>query len=201
MRGIMPFMKKLLIIVFIILGFHQLAVAEDAIDNLPSKDQLIAETERKKEELFNTYQENKDRLAREYDATLKTLYQESPDDYNRQKIKIEKKFNQDKKNLLRKYRSENLALEKRESKLRGHGMSRYDVKSNARRRLQGARHMNSVIGTRDKEIKRGPRGYIKNSQRTHGEKNSKSYNYRTNDKIQTMRSRSESIINKGSSRR
>ncbi len=175
--------------------------AQETEVDTPTRDQLIAETESQKEALFRQYQEDTDTLAREYDAAVSKLAAQQPEDYARQKMLLEKKFKQDKKDLLRKFRSENLALEKRGSQLRGHGMSRYEVRSDARRRLDRSRHMNSVIGTREKEIKRGPRGYIKDSQRSHHEPDSRSYTDRTAEKIELMRGRSESIINKGSSRR
>lgn len=121
--------------------------AQESAEEAPTRWQMIQEVEHKKQQLFIEYQEEKQRLREEYQATLQKLTTDQPEDYNRQKIKLEKSYKSKTTKLLNQFRQYNLALKKRESALKGRRYVPHRELSTLYRIKKGAK-LDPVIGTR-----------------------------------------------------
>ncbi len=114
-------MKQLTVIFSLWLGFGVTAWAqsEPPKEETPTRWQMLSDVEQRKKELFAEYQEEKERLETEYIEAVQKLEKDRPEDYMRQKIRLEKKYKYQKGRLLDDFRRYNLALEKREAALKG----------------------------------------------------------------------------------
>ncbi|MCA9393766.1 MAG: hypothetical protein KC900_06145 [Candidatus Omnitrophica bacterium] len=124
----------------------------------PTRWQMIHEVEQRKDELFAEYQGEKERLKEEYHAAVELLEREQPEDFMRQKVRLEKQYKEDKSQLLDDFRRYNVALKRRESALKGRQYVPYRELGTLYRLRRGS-EKESIIGTRpDDSVKR--RNYI-----------------------------------------
>lgn len=148
--------------------------------------------EARKEALFLQYQDDTARLAAQYDDAVRALSPENPSDFNRQKMLLEKEFKQQKRDLLRQFRADKKALKQHEPREEVAVPESAPETPGIRERLEAARKLDPVIGTRRPPPKKASGGYVK-SGGSKMDRKTKEYKKRISNTMSNLKKRSQTI--------
>lgn len=144
----------LMISIFIIFSPHRLFAQETQSPSgkktLSEENdiwQQISEIRKEKDLVYKTYQKDKEDLELKFQESMEDIVETGADDMFKQQILLEKEFRKQKVKLLKAYRRDNWALEKKANALKGR-KTIVTSEMQTRQRLQNSSDFDSTQGVK-----------------------------------------------------